>query len=183
MLLGVGLGLGIAVAFVGAVSDLRTGHIPNWLTLGALAAAPPVTFALEASAHGTRAGLVAAGLSLVGAIVCGLPPLFAFLKGSMGGGDVKLLAALGALLGPRLGLDAEFYAFVLGAIYVPGRLAWEGKLLASLVSLGRSAWGRFRPKAERTAAPATDRMQIRLGPAICGGTIVAAALASLAIGA
>lgn len=186
MLLGVGLGLGISVALVGAVIDLRTGHIPNWLTLGALAIAPPVTFALEASAHGLRAGLVAAGLSLLGAVVCGLPPLFAFLKGSMGGGDVKLLAALGALLGPRLGLDAEFYAFVLGALYVPGRLAWEGRLFETLARLGRSALQRLPVARTRfgIAPPETGpKMQIRLGPAICGGTVVAAALASLAMGA
>jgi prepilin peptidase CpaA len=182
-MLGVGLGLGIAVALAGAAIDARTGHIPNWLTLGGLGLAPPVMFVLEASAHGPRAGLVAAGLSLLGAAICGVPPFIAFVTGSMGGGDVKLLAALGAILGPRLGLDAEFYAFVIGALYVPAKLAWEGKLLATLAGVLRTLLNPLRAKDARKPLPETMTMRVRLGPAICAGTVLAATLSSLAWGA
>jgi prepilin peptidase CpaA len=178
-MLGVGLslGLGISVAVVGAVIDARTGHVPNWLTLGGLAAAPLVNFALASSAEDPRAGLTAVGLSLLGAVICGFGPLVAFLKGGMGGGDVKLLAAIGAFLGPRLGLDAEFYGFVLGALYVPAKLAWQGTLFSTLSGVLRVLGNPFRPKAARAEAPEALKMRVRLGPAICAGTLAAAALA------
>jgi prepilin peptidase CpaA len=177
-MLGVGLtlGLGISVAVVGASIDARTGHVPNWLTLGALATAPLVNFALESSANGPRAGLTAAGLSLLGALICGLGPLVAFMKGGMGGGDVKLLAAIGALLGPRLGLDAEFYGFVVGALYVPAKLAWQGSLFATLAGVFRMLANPFRPKDARAAAPEGLKMRVRLGPAILVGTLAAVCL-------
>ena len=184
-MLGIGLtlGLGVSVAVVGAAIDARTGHVPNWLTLGALLSAPPVAFALECSAHGVRAGLGAAGLSLLGALICGIGPLVAFIKGGMGGGDVKLLAAIGALLGFRLGLDAEFYGFVIGALYVPAKLAWQGRLFATVTGGLRTLMNPLRAKDKRVAAPDGLRMRVRLGPAICAGTIAAVALMWMGMGA
>lgn len=74
------------------ISDLRTRRIPNVLTLSA---------ALGALAfHFTTGGLSAMGWSLAGLVLGALLffPMFA-LRG-MGAGDVKLLAAVGAWLGP-----------------------------------------------------------------------------------
>jgi prepilin peptidase CpaA len=178
-MLGVGLtlGLGISVAVVGAAIDARTGHVPNWLTGGALAAAPAMSFALEGSAHGMHAGLVAAGLSLLGAAICGLGPFVAFVKGGLGGGDVKLLAALGAILGPRIGLDAEFYGFVIGALYVPAKLAWQGRLFSTAAGTLNMFLNPLRPKDGRAPMPDALKMKIRLGPAICVGTLAAIAAA------
>lgn len=86
----------LAVALGAAVTDAATGRVPNALTLPALAA-----------------GVVAG--SPLGAVVCATPflPLFGTLRA--GGGDVKLAAALGALLGWRAGLGV-----VAGAV----ALAW-----------------------------------------------------------
>jgi prepilin peptidase CpaA len=72
--------------------DLRTRRIPNVLTFSAAAGA--VLF------HLSTGGWLAAGWSLAGLALGGLLffPMFA-LRG-MGAGDVKLLAALGAWLGP-----------------------------------------------------------------------------------
>ncbi len=165
--------LAIATASLGAVTDHRTGHIPNWLTLGSLAAAPLLWFGSAAASQGASAGFMAAGMSLAGAFVCGLGPAILFARGGVGGGDVKLLAAIGAILGPRIGINAEFYAFVLGALYVPGRLAWDGKLL-------RVTWGALRSlvsplvrEADRRPAPPELGMRMRLGPAILAGTVIA----------
>src|SRR5690606_6853686 len=74
------------------VWDLRTRRIPNVLTFGAAAAA--LAYAL---AQGGPSALAwAFGGWLLGAAL--FFPLFAL--GGMGAGDVKLLAALGAWLGP-----------------------------------------------------------------------------------
>jgi prepilin peptidase CpaA len=177
MLAVLGLGLGCVIATLGAVIDARTGRIPNWLTLSGLAVAAPIAFVTEASADGARAGVIAAGGSLLGALVCGLPPLLAFVRGSLGGGDVKLLAAVGALLGPRLGFDAEFYAFLIGALYVPARWAWSGVLLSTALGILRLLANPLRPVGERVAPPSALRMRIRFGPAIGAGTVLAIALA------
>jgi prepilin peptidase CpaA len=155
--------LTIVVALLAAIVDARTGHIPNWLTLGALVIAPVLAFA--------RGGLAMAGMSLLGAVICGIGPLVAFFRGGLGGGDVKLLAAIGALLGPRYGLDAEVCGFVIGALYVPARLAWQGRLGETITGLLRTLKNPFVAKSARVELPETLRMKIRLGPAIFTGTL------------
>src|SRR4029453_1349383 len=83
--------VGILLA-VACLSDLRTRRIPNVLTMSAAAGA--VLFHL-ATAGWAAAGWRGAGLFL-GAVL--FFPMFV-LRG-MGAGDVKLLAAIGAWLGP-----------------------------------------------------------------------------------
>ena len=96
----------LVVALTGCVTDLRTRRIPNVLTFSAAAAA--VVF------HGVTAGLTGVGHSLSGLAV-GLViflPLFA-LRG-LGGGDVKLLAALGAWMGPGATVWMALWAAIAG---------------------------------------------------------------------
>lgn len=84
-----------------ALGDLYTRRIPNYLTLGAALAG----LGFQVGAHGW-AGL---GQGLLGMSV-GFALLIAFyLKGGMGAGDVKALAALGAWLGPLPTLHLFFY--------------------------------------------------------------------------
>ncbi len=82
----------LAIATLGCVFDLRTRRIPNVLTFGAALAG--VGF------HLATGGWSGAGWAAVGWIT-GLALFLPFfvLRG-IGGGDVKLLASLGAWLGP-----------------------------------------------------------------------------------
>lgn len=101
-----------AVAIVGMAAcawDIRTQRIPNVLTLSAAVAA--IVF------HAATAGWIGAGTSVSGWIVGTLLffPLFA-VRG-MGAGDVKLLAAFGAWLGPRDVLYVAAATALLGALF------------------------------------------------------------------
>ena len=96
----------IALGVVASVCDLRSRRIPNLLTFGGAAAA----LLFSVVSHG------AAGLwTSLGGWCAGLALFLPFwLLGGMGAGDVKLLACLGAWLGPGATLYAALYASVAG---------------------------------------------------------------------
>jgi len=101
-------GLAIAVSLVAAITDARTGRIPNWLTGSAAI--------LGIVMCSTLGGIRSAGVSLLGLLLGVAVPaiLYGGSQGrAIGGGDVKLFAALGALLGPTVGLETQFGASVL----------------------------------------------------------------------
>lgn len=98
----------LAVAALAVVWDLRTRRIPNALTFGAAGAG--LAFAVYAG--GPWGLAAAAGGWLVGAAL--FFPLFAL--GGMGAGDVKLLAALGAWLGPADTVWLAIFASVAGGV-------------------------------------------------------------------
>ena len=80
----------LVIATIAAVSDVRSARIPNWLTYGGLAAA--FIFRAASGYQALRSGLI--GLLIAGGVF-----VLLFLIGSMGGGDVKLMAAVGAWAG------------------------------------------------------------------------------------
>src|SRR5687768_11934679 len=90
------------VCLVGAISDHRTGHIPNWLTFGTLVLGTGVQILLSHRAYPNLSVLLFMVTSLAGIILTGLVPLLLWKKNALGGGDLKLLVAMGALLGPLL---------------------------------------------------------------------------------
>src|SRR5579875_1997618 len=83
----------LGIALLAGIWDWRSRRIPNWLTLAGVAAGISMN-ALFAGQPGVQASifglLVAMGIYV---------PLY-LLRG-MGAGDVKLMAALGAIAGPR----------------------------------------------------------------------------------
>ena len=100
--------VGLTIASLACVTDLRTRRIPNVLTFGAALAG----VAYQVVSGGVD-GLGNAALGwLAGALVFILP----FALGGLGGGDVKLLAALGAWLGPQDILWLSLYTGVAGGV-------------------------------------------------------------------
>jgi len=158
-------GCALVVAAIAAVSDWRTGHIPNWLTFPPLLAAPVL--------HGIFSGTDGLVLSLVGIGACGLVPFIVWKMRGMEAGDVKLLAALGGILGPFVGIEAQFLAFIVAAIIALGQLAWHGKLWRTLGNTARLAVNPFLPRKKRKAVPREMMSRIRLGISIFVGTLIA----------
>ncbi len=110
-----GLALGLVVA---AITDVREGRIPNWLT-GSLAVFGIGVNSLEYGLDGFLFGL--------GGLIMGLVCLiFFYLKGGMGAGDVKLLGAIGTILGPGQVVFAFAFAAMLGGLYSLALLSTQG---------------------------------------------------------
>ena len=98
----------LLIGCAACVTDLQSRRIPNWLTFGAAAAA--LVFHTAAPTGG---GLMFAAAGwLVGALILFLP----FALRGLGGGDVKLVAALGAWLGPANVIWLALYAGVAGGV-------------------------------------------------------------------
>lgn len=165
----------VVVAGLAAFMDWRTGHIPNWLTLGGLALAP-VAHLVHAIAVGLRGqdAVMEAVWSIVGALVVGIVPLLLYRNDAIGGGDVKLLLALGAILQWRIGFEAEVYSFFAAGLFAPARLAYEGKLFKTLKNSMMIAANPFLPKAKRRQVEPESMTWFRFGPSMFVGTIFAA---------
>jgi prepilin peptidase CpaA len=100
--------LAVAIAGIGAAIDIRTRRIPNVLTFGGAAAAfAYFAFTGGMNGLGQSAGGWATGIGLF------LP---IFLLGGMGAGDVKLLGAVGAWLGPTETLHCALYSVLAGGV-------------------------------------------------------------------
>ncbi len=121
----------LLISLVGSIFDLKIRKIPNWLTFG--------TFFLVLIFHAVNLNFSGAAQSVIGFFV-GIAVLFIpYLMGGMGAGDVKLLGAIGAVVGFKDVLWIFFYSAIcglfLGLIWIvakPGHLKFlvtTGKVL------------------------------------------------------
>ena len=111
----------VAATVTAAVVDLRTRRVPNVLTMSVAL----VGVALAAAGLG-RVGI---GASIAGCLIGLASMLPGHLIGATGGGDVKLFASMGTLLGPT----ATIRAFIAMAI--------AGGVIAILVAVRRGRLG------------------------------------------
>lgn len=126
--------LAVLTAAAACVIDVRVRRIPNVLTFGATA----VALALRLALGGPTALLDGAAGWLVGLVL--LLPFFV-LRG-LGGGDVKLLAAFGACLGPGVAFWAGMYGMIAGGLFALALALGHGALGRALgnVSLLLTHW-------------------------------------------
>jgi prepilin peptidase CpaA len=119
----------IVPALAGCVCDLRTGRIPN--LLAAVTALSGFVFHV---AIGVGSG---PGFSVAGACV-GLLLLFpVFALGGMGAGDVKLMAALGAWLGPTDAMWTALYGAAAAGIMAVAVAFAQGYLRTAFANVWR----------------------------------------------
>lgn len=145
------------VGVAACIDDLWRRQISNWIPCSACAAG----FLLQTVQHGWRGAESALLGTLTGAAVF----MMFYLLGGMGGGDVKLMAGFGALLGVKLLLRAALWT------------AGCGGLMAVAVIAGRAAWRYFlQRRSGADAAPGEQRHSqeraaesIPYAPAIAAG--------------
>lgn len=165
---------------VAAAFDLRTGNIPNWLTLGLFALAPFAHAAIAVIHHSWKSGLLAAGYSLGAGIGAAVIPMALARSGGLGLGDVKLFAGIGATCGVLASLYAQTYAYVFGMVYALVFVWRRGRLKATWENIrGLVAAARRGADAKEEAAAERRRRnegftEVKFGPAILAGMCVAA---------
>jgi len=103
--------------------DLRTRRLPNWLTVGA--------FVLAILFHVATDGLSGLSTALGGFAVGFGVLLVLWLIGGGGGGDVKLMGALGACLGAPLTLIVFFTSVFFALMSIMVMFVWRMIIRAS----------------------------------------------------
>lgn len=96
------------IAVIGAVTDLRSRRIPNWLTLSAL----PIGLI----ASGVLGGWQGLFLGVTGMLLALLIYFPLYLLRAMGAGDAKLMAAIAAFIGPIMWIHLFIAASILGGV-------------------------------------------------------------------
>ena len=112
---------------VAAFTDTAYSKVYNWLTLPAIG--------LGLALHGVGGGLVGGfslADSLLGFAVGGAVFVIFFALGWVGPGDVKLMAAIGALRGQVFVIYAIFLSACVGAVMALGWFIWQGRFWEGL---------------------------------------------------
>ncbi len=102
-------------------TELKEGKIYNWLTIPALLLG---LFLALLEAHfidALKAALIAGGCFMIPYLITG----WSRGRPSVGGGDVKLAAAIGALVGTIDTFRILYYALMIGGIIGLGFIVWK----------------------------------------------------------
>jgi prepilin peptidase CpaA len=148
----------------GAAVDLWVRRVPNPLTL-AIAALGLVLAATHTTGIGIGGALAGLGVGL-------LLMLPSYVIGATGGGDVKLLAALGTLLGPSAIVYAFFYTAIAGgalAVLVATRRRRLRTTMVNTAAIVATA-GAVAVEIERSS----ENNRFAYAPAIALGALAAA---------
>ncbi|MCB9475290.1 MAG: prepilin peptidase [Deltaproteobacteria bacterium] len=147
-----------------AISDIKDGIIPNKITYSVL-----ILGLVLGLLNGGGSGFIQA---LFGAAIGFALLFFFYLWGGFGGGDVKLMAAIGALKGYPFVIYAAFYSAIIGGIYSLAVVIWRGKLRNTMMNIGMYFVSLFRPNSALASKldPASS-VAIPFGFCICIGTL------------
>jgi prepilin peptidase CpaA len=148
-----------------AWTDYRRRRIPNALTVSGLAAA--LVLRALVGPEAILDGLVGALLALV----LTLPLL---ILGVMGGGDVKLLIAIGGFMGPRHFLWAAVLIAIIGGMMAVVDAGRRGVLLPVLFNCGQimKHWATFGRRGANRSFSSVGALTIPYGIAIAAGALL-----------
>ena len=153
----------IALPFILAFAcygEIRERRIPNWLTLGAIALGVGAAV-IEGGVEGLKDS--ALGLAIAGGLF--LP--FCLL-GVVGGGDMKRMAAVGAIVGWPMVLRVVCNTCIAGGAIAVAIMAWNGVLLTTLANVFKIMVGMPRKQQGLRNPP-----MVPYALAITAGTLVA----------
>jgi prepilin peptidase CpaA len=117
-----------ALVTAAAACDLRTRRIPNWLCAAGLVCGFACQIALF-QWSGAREAALGTGLALLIYV-----PLFALR--AVGGGDVKLMAAVGSIAGPKSWIAIFLVTAIVGGAIALVIIALKGRTRRTLRNVG-----------------------------------------------
>ena len=123
------LGAAVVCACCGAICDYRTRRIPNWLTGSSILLGLVLHLALGGWRSTTSA--VLAGLAGGGAF------LLFYLAGGMGGGDVKLITAVGSCAGLSHVAAILITTAIVGGIFALALALVAGRLKQTVLNVAK----------------------------------------------
>ena len=149
----------LVILTAAAIYDLKYRKIPNILTLSTIVAGMVC--------HSWFSGLEGLLFSLGGTFL-GMGLLIAFyLMGKMGAGDVKLMGAVGSILGPAGVFNAFLFTAIVGGIYAIIILLIRGGFADSMSRLFQAL--RLSVLTQSPVAPDEKKT----GPVLCYGIAIA----------
>lgn len=163
----------IGLVTLAAIIDYRSRRIPNLLIATGLIAALLVNLWLE---PGTAWKIW--GLGMLTGFALFLP---LYLMRGMGAGDVKLMAMVGAFLGPNAAIGAILITFIVGGVLTLVVAAHNGSLRLLLGNLRTMLMGSLIKSTVLHQMPTIDAAPVSAGKmpygvAIALGTFIAIAL-------
>ena len=164
----------VILTLIAAAYDWKYRRIPNWLTLAG------VTAGLAVNTY--MGGISGLWLAVSGAAFALLIYLPLYALRAMGAGDAKLMAAVGALMGPFTWWAIFIYTMLIGGVIAVGVIVVRGRFRRTLQNLGTilaSLVRARRPWIENPELDVRDRRSMRLPHAV---TIAAGTVAYLLFG-
>jgi prepilin peptidase CpaA len=153
------------VLLAAAWTDYRSRRIPNALTMSGLAVALVLRGIVgpEAIVDG-----------LVGALLAFVLTLPLLMLGVMGGGDAKLLMAIGGFMGPRHFLWAGALIAIIGGMMAVIDAGRRGALLPVLFNCGEimKHWATFGRRGANRSFASVGALTIPYGIAIAAGALL-----------
>lgn len=165
----------LVILILTSYTDLQEGKIYNWATYPGIL----IAFGLAVGAGllgiedkvGPEAywkwwGVAPFGDCLGGFLMCGGAMVFCyvFFAGQVGGGDIKLIAMMGAFLGIMEGLEAMLWSFIIAGAVALIRLIWRHGLAELLGKTAKYVWTVVR---YRTRVPLSDEERKPLQTTLC----------------
>ncbi len=156
----------VVSSLTAAAFDLKSRRIPNWLNFAILISG--IIFNLSSSSG--RGGLFALAGVATGAGLLLLP----YWLGGMGAGDVKLMAALGALVGAKGILAIFVIASLFGGVLAVASFALKHRVAEASGGLLKTCLATHPSENRPKLSFSKRRLMIPYGVAIgCGGLTLA----------
>ena len=156
----------LLLALAGAAVDLRQHRIPNWLTY------PGILIGI--ALRGALLGWKGVWSALAGCLLAGGIMFLFYAVRAMGAGDVKIMAAIGAFIGPSRAVVVLLATAICGGVLAIVYALYRRRMLSTLKNMGTvlrfHAWAGVQSHPEfNLDNPAALRMPY--GLAIALGTL------------
>lgn len=145
-------------------TDLKWSRIPNWLTVSAMG----IGLLMQTWVGGLHGALVSlAGLG-VGMGLFLLP----YACRGIGAGDVKLMAAIGAIVDPAGALSVAILSVLAGGLYALCAMTYQWGLATTSKKLAFATYGTFMTGGATGIGDLQLPFKLRYGLAIAVGTLL-----------